>query len=325
MSIKKILNLAFREVGIGVALLLLIAVFWILVPTFGTINNWSNILTQITINTIIAVGMTFVILIGGIDLSVGSVLALCSVVAANILVNNSLSVPMAIILSILASLAIGMACGLFNGLISEIWKIPPFITTLGMMNIARGAALQITQAKSIYNFPPIFNSFGSVQFFGLVPAIFVVALLIVFIGLFILKRTVFGRFVYCIGNNEEAVRLSGHNTSVYRVITFVISGLTVGIAGVVYMARLTIANGTLGTGFELNAIAAAIIGGTSFNGGKGSLLGTLLGASFIGILNNGLILFGFSDFIRQIITGFVIVIAVVVDSYRPNTSLTSAS
>ena len=273
-------------------------------------------MTQITINLIISVGMTFVILVGGIDLSVGSVLALCAVIAGTIITKETLPAWEAILLSILASLGIGSLCGFLNGWITERWKIPPFITTLGMMNVARGAALQITKAQVIYNFPAIFNTFGAIQILNIIPMIFIVALILVILGSVVLKSTVFGRFVFTIGNNEEAVRLSGHNTSIYKIIAFTISGLMVGIAAILYNARLTVADGAIGGGFELNAIAAVIIGGTSFSGGKGSMLGTFLGACLMGVLNNGLLLLGVSTFIRQMVTGIVIVVAVIIDTYR---------
>ncbi len=148
------------------------------------------------------------------------------------------------------------------------------------------------------------------------PSIFIVAIVLIIIGWIILNQTVFGRMLIAIGNNEEAVRLSGHNPSIYKIAAFVICGLTAGIAGVVYMARLTIASPILGVGFELNAIAATIIGGTSLFGGKGSVVGAFVGACIIGVLTNGLLLLGMSDFLRQMVTGLVIVIAVVLDTYR---------
>jgi ribose transport system permease protein len=294
--------------------------FLIFSPNFGTTSNWSNILTQITLNNIIAVGMTFVILIGGIDLSVGAVVALSAVVSATILVSKSIPTSVAIPLSILASLGIGIIIGFLNGAITERWKIHSFVITLGTMNIARGAALEYTHATTIYQLPKVFVKFGSTQILGFIPAIFIVALILVIIGHFILTRTVFGRFVYTIGNNEEAVRLSGHNTSVYKVSTFAICGLMAGIAGVIYIARMSVANAGIGMGYELNAIAAVIIGGTSFSGGKGSMTGTFLGACLIGILNNGLILRGVSPFIRQMIVGLVLIVAVIIDRYRRNIS-----
>jgi ribose transport system permease protein len=304
-----------RESGIAIALLLLVAAFAFMSPLFLTANNISNIFTQIAINVCLAVGMTFVILIGGIDLSVGSVMAFCAVVAGTVLKLDGLSVGAAITLCVLASILVGVLCGLINGGVSRLWAIPSFIVTLGMLNIARGAALQWTDARSIYEFPNAFNNFGTASLFGM-PALFLVALLMIVAGWVVLTRTVFGRLLYAIGNNEEAVRLAGHNVLFYKIAAFSICGATVGVAAVLYMTRLTVASPILGIGFELNAIAAVIIGGTSLAGGRGSIIGTLLGACIIGVLANGLILIGMSDFIRQMVTGGVIILAVVIDTYR---------
>jgi ribose transport system permease protein len=310
----RVLALA-RDSGIALALLILLAVFALLSPLFLTAGNIGNILTQIAINVCLAVGMTFVILIGGIDLSVGSVMAFCAVVSATLLTIDGLPVPVAVALSVLVSIAVGMLCGLFNGVVSSAFRIPSFIVTLGMLNIARGAALQWTDARSIYQFPDAFNDFGSASFIGL-PAPFLVALGLVVIGWVVLTRTVFGRLIYAIGNNEEAVRLAGHNVLFYKIAAFTICGATVGVAALLYMARLTVASPIMAIGFELNAIAAVIIGGTSLAGGRGSIIGTLLGAAIIGVLGNGLILIGVGDFVRQMITGGVIILAVVLDTVR---------
>ncbi|OYU95883.1 MAG: sugar ABC transporter [Burkholderiales bacterium PBB5] len=314
---------ALREAGIGVALAGLVAVFALLSPIFLTPSNLTNIFTQISINVILAVGMTFVILIGGIDLSVGSVMAFCAVVAGTVLKLEALDTGSAIGLALLASMAIGALCGLVNGAVSAFWGIPSFIVTLGMLNIARGAALQWTQARSLYEFPDAFNNFGSATVLG-VPAIFLVALSLVALGWLVLNRTVFGRLIYAIGNNEEAVRLAGHNVMGYKIAAFVICGAAVGVGAVIYMTRLTIASPISGIGFELNAIAAVIIGGTSLSGGRGSIVGTLLGACIIGVLANGLILIGMSDFLRQMVTGFVIILAVVLDVYRARLTRSAA-
>lgn len=310
-----VLQRVLREAGIGVALLVMVAVFSSFAPHFTDESNITNILTQVTINLIMATGMTFVILIGGIDLSVGSVLAFAAMVAGLVLKSEALPVPAAIALAVLTSIFVGMACGFVNGFIASFWGVPSFIVTLGMLNIARGAALEVTNARTLFEFPNQFNDFGTATVLG-TPAIFLVALALVILGWAILTRTVFGRLIYAIGNNEEAVRLSGHNTFFYKVAAFVISGLTVGIGAIVYMTRLTIASPILGSGFELNAIAAVIIGGTSLSGGRGSLIGTFLGACLIGVLADGLILMGVGDFVRQMITGGVIILAVIVDSYR---------
>ncbi len=308
---------AVRESGIALALVLLVGAFSLLSPLFLTTGNISNILTQIAINVILAVGMTFVILIGGIDLSVGSVMAFCAVVAGTVLKLPGLSVEWAIVLALGAGVAVGALCGLINGAISAWWSIPSFIVTLGMLNIARGAALQWTDARSIYEFPNSFNNFGTATLFG-IPAPFLVALALALVAVawVVLVRTVFGRLIYAIGNNEEAVRLAGHNVLAYKVAAFTICGAAVGVGALIYMTRLTVASPILGIGFELNAIAAVIIGGTSLTGGRGSIIGTLLGACIIGVLANGLILIGVGDFVRQIITGVVIILAVVVDAYR---------
>ena len=304
-----------RESGIAIALLMLIAVFSVMSPLFLTPGNISNIFTQIAINVCLAVGMTFVILIGGIDLSVGSLTAFCAVVAGTVLKLEGLSVGLAITLAVLASIGVGALCGFINGSISSLWGVPSFIVTLGMLDIARGAALQWTQARSIYEFPDAFNEFGTATVFGM-PALFLVSLALVIVAWVVLTRTVFGRLIYAIGNNEEAVRLAGHNLLMYKILSFTICGAAVGIAAVLYMTRLTVASPILGIGFELNAIAAVIIGGTSLSGGRGSIIGTLLGACIIGVLANGLILIGVGDFIRQMITGGVIILAVVLDTYR---------
>ncbi len=309
-----------RDSGIALALLLLIVVFSLTTQHFLSFNNITNILTQVTINLILAIGMTFVILIGGIDLSVGSLLALCAVVGGTVMNIPGLGVGEAVALATLASVGIGIACGFLNGFISAYWGLPSFIVTLGMLNIARGAALQVTDARAIYSFPPAFNAFGSQTLLG-IPLAFLVALVMVALGWFVLNRTVFGRLLYGIGNNEEAVRLAGHPVFWYKIAAFTIAGAAVGIGAIIYMARLNVASPIIGIGFELNAIAAVIIGGVSLTGGRGSILGTLLGAVIIGVLANGLVLLGLSDFMRQMITGFVIILAVIVDKYRERLSL----
>jgi ribose transport system permease protein len=320
---KRIAYLLLREAGIGLALVLLCILFAIAAPRFASIDNLSNILTQISINTVISVGMTFVILLGGIDLSVGSVLALSTVVAGLVMTNKALPVPLAIGLAVLASIAVAMACGLFNGFVSEHWKIHSFIVTLGMLNIARGAALTISGSRTIFSFPAVFNNFGTTDIFR-IPTIFIIALILVLIGRFVLNQTVYGRMIYAIGNNEEAVRLSGHNTSLYKIGAFTISGLCVGVAAIMYMLRLNIASPILGAGFELKAIAAVVIGGTSMSGGKGSMVGTFLGACIIGVLDNGLLLIGLGDFARQMVTGAIIILAVIIDTYRVKISIRTA-
>jgi len=317
MKTKRVANIILREGGIGLALILLILFFAFAADNFATLANVRNILNQITINTILAVGMTFVILVAGIDLSVGSVMALSMMVAGTVLKLEGLPVGLAIMLAILAGLGVAMFIGFLNGGISEKWKLPSFIVTLGMLNIARGAALQLTEARTIYEFPKLYTSFGTTSIMNnIVPLIFLVALALVAISWFILTKTVFGRLIYAIGNNEEAVRLSGHSPSLYKIAAFTICGFTAGLAGLINMSRLTIASPIVGNGAELAAIAAVIIGGTSLFGGKGSVIGTFIGACIIGVLNNGLTIMGVDDFTRQILTGVVIIVAVILDYYR---------
>jgi len=238
-------------------------------------------------------------------------------VAGTVLKLEGLPVGLAIMLAILAGLGVAMFIGFLNGGISEKWKLPSFIVTLGMLNIARGAALQLTEARTIYEFPKLYTSFGTTSIMNnIVPLIFLVALALVAISWFILTKTVFGRLIYAIGNNEEAVRLSGHSPSLYKIAAFTICGFTAGLAGLINMSRLTIASPIVGNGAELAAIAAVIIGGTSLFGGKGSVIGTFIGACIIGVLNNGLTIMGVDDFTRQILTGVVIIVAVILDYYR---------
>ncbi|KUP94636.1 ABC transporter permease [Tritonibacter horizontis] len=317
VSVRAIINNA----GIGLALLALILFFSLASEFFLTANNITNILTQITINLILAVGMTFVILIGGIDLSVGSVMAFAAVVAGKAITLPGLGVVELIALACVAGLLTGLISGLLNGVISAYWGLPSFIITLGMLNIARGAALHVSDAQTIYSFPFAFEEFGSALIYG-VPVVFLVALLITLLAWFVLNWTVFGRLLYGIGNNEEAVRLAGHHVFWLKVAAFTICGFTAGIAAIIYMARLSISSPIAGIGFELNAIAAVIIGGTSLAGGRGSVIGTLLGAFIIGVLANGLILIGLNDFMRQMITGVVIIVAVILDHYRAKYSAT---
>ena len=320
MNTKRIMQALVREAGIGVALVLICIFFAIAAPKFASPLNFTNILTQISINSVIAIGMTFVILLGGIDLSVGSVLALATIVAGKALTWEAIPVWLAIFLAVVLSVIVSSLCGLFNGFVAQHWRIHSFIVTLGMLNIARGAALQISDSRTIFMFPDAFNKVGTATFFG-IPVIFIMAFTLVLIGIFVLRKSVFGRMIYAIGNNEEAVRLSGHNAALYKISAFVICGAMVGIAAILYMLRLNIASPILGVGFELNAIAAVVIGGTSMAGGKGSLTGTFLGACIMGVLNNGLLLIGMGDFARQMVTGFIIVAAVVVDTYRAKLSL----
>jgi ribose transport system permease protein len=305
-----------RDAGVAVALVLIVLFFSLTAPYFATTENFLKIFVQIAINTVLASGMTLVILTGGIDLSVGSVLALCTVVGAMIMTDPNIPFAVSIPLALLGCMGTGAVCGLINGWVCEQWKIPSFIVTLGMLNMASGAARVVSNNATITGLPQPFIDFGNLIIGGVLPSIFLIAVGIVLIGWFILRFTVFGRMIYAIGTNEEAVRLSGHAPRLYKIAAFTISGLTAGIAAMVYLLRLNVGSPIAGIGYELNAIAAVIIGGTSFSGGKGSIIGTLVGACILQVLSTGLQLFGIGDNFKPIVIGAVIVLAVVLDAYR---------
>jgi ribose transport system permease protein len=312
----KFLRFLVRDAGVLLALVLITLFFSATAPYFATSGNALKIFVQIAINTVLAAGMTFVILTGGIDLSVGSVLALCTVVGATVMIDESLSPPAAITLALLACMTTGAVCGFLNGWISTRWKIPSFIVTLGMLNMAAGAARVASDNSTITGLPQSFVDFGNLIIGGFLPSIFLVAVLVIAAGWFVLRFTVFGRMIFAVGTNDEAVRLSGHNPDFYKVAAFTISGLTAGIAAMVYLLRLNIGSPIAGVGYELNAIAAVIIGGTSLSGGKGSIIGTLVGACILQVLSTGLQLLGVGDNFKPIVIGLVIVLAVILDAYR---------
>jgi ribose transport system permease protein len=305
-----------RDAGVALALVLIVVFFSLTAPYFATSENFLKIFVQIAINTVLASGMTFVILTGGIDLSVGSVLALCTVTGALVMTNPAIPPGLSIPLAFLGCIGVGAACGALNGFICEQWRIPSFIVTLGMLNMASGAARVVSNNSTITGLPQSFVDFGNMIVGGVLPSIFLIALGVILLGWFVLRFTVFGRLIYAIGTNEEAVRLSGHDPRKYKVAAFTISGLTAGMAAMVYLLRLNVGSPIAGVGYELNAIAAVIIGGTSLSGGKGSIIGTLVGACILQVLSTGLQLFGIGDNFKPIVIGLVIVLAVVLDSYR---------
>ncbi len=312
----RVLSSSVREAGIGIALLIVCLIFSVTADRFATSANALNILVQISINTVLAVGMTFVILVGGIDLSVGSVLSLGTVVGAKIMVESDLPLGVAVVLAVLACLAAGLAAGLVNGLVSERWRVPSFIVTLGMLNMARGASAVVSENSTISGLPQRFVDVGTTILFGIIPVIFLVALMTVLVAWAVLRYTVFGRLVYAVGSNEEAVRLSGHSTKRIKVACFTICGMAAGLGAVVFLLRLNVGSPTAAVGYELTAIAAVILGGTSLTGGRGSVTGTFLGACLLQVLNTGLQLLGVGDNYRLIVIGAVIIIAVILDTYR---------
>jgi len=297
-----------RRFGTVIGLVVLCAILWILTPYFLTVSNLLNIAEQTSINAIVAVGMTFVILSGGIDLSVGSIVALAGVVLGLALRDGQ---PLALALAL--TLAAGLVCGLVNGLLVSLGGLPPFIVTLGTMSIARGAALLVTEGRPISGFAASFRVLATGRV-GFVPAP-VIATAVVYLAAHVaLAGTTFGRYVYAIGGNEEATRLSGVAVRFHKTMIYGVSGLMSAIAAVILTARLNSAQPIAGMMYELDAIAATVIGGTSLMGGDGTLAGTLVGALIMGVLRNGLNLLGVSSFLQQIVIGGVIVVAVLLDT-----------
>jgi len=297
-----------RQVGTLLGLLLLGALLSILSPYFLTVSNLLNVLEQTSINAVIAAGMTFVIISGGIDLSVGSIVAFSGVLLA-----STLQAPLPASLAIAVGVAGGAACGLVNGLLITRGRLPPFIATLGMMSVARGAALVFTEGRPVSGFEAGFRSLATGRVLG-IPAPVLAAVVVYALAYVLLTRTRFGRYVYAIGGNEEATRLSGVAVRFHKTMVYVLCGVTSALAAVLLTARLNSAQPIAGIMYELDAIAATVIGGTSLLGGSGSLGGTLVGALIMGVLRNGLNLLGVSSFLQQIVIGIVIIVAVLVDS-----------
>jgi ribose transport system permease protein len=278
-------------------------------PDFLTVGNLLNVMRQVSINAVIAFGMTLVILLGGIDLSVGSILAVSSVVIADLLQAHCNAG-----LATLAGVLAGALLGTVNGLIVTKGRVAPFIATLGTMTTLRGFALVLSNGSPISGFSnDFFSLVGDGYVAGLVP-IPVVWMLVVFaVFWFVMRQTVFGRHIYATGGNAEAAALSGVKTDQVQIWVYTICGATAAMAGVILTSRLNSAQPTAGAGYELDAIAAVVLGGTSLSGGRGWIFGTLVGALLIGVLNNGLNLMGVSSFYQQVIKGGVILLAVLLD------------
>jgi ribose transport system permease protein len=292
-------------------LFLLGAVFTILSPYFFSVNNLLTVATQTAVIAIIAIGQTYVLITGGIDLSIGSNIALSAMVAGLIMRAN-LPVPLAV----LAGLVTGLASGAVSGTLVAFGNIPPFIATLGTMTVARGLSFTLTQAIPISGLPKTFTTFwGTGSTLG-IPNPVIIMVILVLIFAFVLAKTKLGRHVYATGSNFEAARLSGVNTRKVLITVYVFSGLLAAFAGLIMAARIISAQPSAGDGYELDAVASSVIGGTSTMGGEGTVVGTFIGAFVIGVLRNGLNLVGVSPFIQKIIIGIVIVGSVFLDRIR---------
>jgi ribose transport system permease protein len=301
------------------ALIVIVVAFSLLSPNFLQFDNVVGILIATTVNGILALGVTFVIISGSIDLSVGTVMTLSAVMTAVFVTVWQLPLP----IGIAAGIVTGGLAGLVNGVLVAKLKIPSFIATLGMLNVAKGLALVISGLKPIYfNDTPELNSaaMGSVLG-GIIPGLEIPNLVVVLfvsalVASLILSKTILGRYTFALGSNEEAARLSGVNVDVWKMAVFTVCGLFSGIAGVLIGARLNSAQPSLGQGYELDAIAAAVIGGTSLSGGEGSILGTVIGAFIISTLTNGLRILSVPQEWQTVVTGGIVIVAVYLDIVR---------
>lgn len=276
-------------------------------PRFLTVTNILNVFTQVSVNAIIAVGMCFVILTGGIDLSVGSTLAITGAISATLAHKN-----FNILAIIIIVLIIGSLIGLFNGILVAKGKIQAFIVTLATMTIFRGVTYVYTNGTPISGLGPNFTVVGNGDLAG-IPLPVIIIVLVVLIAWYVLSQTRYGRYVYAVGGNEDSARLSGINTDKIKSLVYVLCGATAALSAVVVTSRIGSASPNAGSGFELDAIAAVVLGGTSLSGGEGSVVGTIIGAMIIGVLNNGLNLMNVSPFYQLIVKGFVILLAVMLD------------
>ncbi len=284
----------------------------LLTDRFLTSSNLINVARQVSINAIIAVGMTFVILTSGIDLSVGSVMAFSGTIMAGAMVNWGLHPLLAVLIGIL----VGVIFGLINGSLVAYAKMPPIIVTLAMMEIPRGFSLLYTGGYPLAGLPKSFSFIGRGYLFNVIPMPVVVMLLVYLVAYVILNHLPMGRYIYAIGGNEEAVHLSGIKVSKYKIIAYVTSGITAAISGIILTSRLMSGQPMAGVGFELDAIAAVVLGGTDIAGGRGHIVGTFLGALMIGVLSNGLNLMGVSPYVQRVLKGLIIIIAIYFSSNK---------
>jgi len=304
VRVKTLGDIAGRESGGLIVLLVAVGALTLASPEFLTGNNLANLARQVAIFGILAIGQLVVILTGGIDLSVGSILGLAGAVTAQLLVTGVPIIP-----AILIGVVVGGVLGLTNGVLVTRFKLPPFIATLGMLGIARGIVLVITDANTIQGLPDGFQTVANGTVLG-IPNLLIIFAIITAIAWFVLNRTVFGRYVYAVGSNPEAARLAGVPVAMVTTAVYVISGVLAAVGGVLLTSRLGAGVPTAGTGFELQAIAACVIGGASLSGARGSAIGAACGALIIGVLNNGGNLLAINAFYLQIAIGALVLVAV---------------
>lgn len=301
-----------------IALVAMVIALSLLSDKFLTLPNQRNILLQISVNLCLSIGMTLVILSGGIDLSVGATLALAGAIAAGLLKNGLMLKTFGVVLqftpfgAVLAGIATGLALGLFNGFVITRFKLPPFVATLGTLSIGRGLTMLWTGGFPVTDLGPQFGFVGAGMILG-VPMPVWISVVLVALFYIISKRTTLGVYIYAVGGSEKASAFSGVNVNGVKLWVYALGGALAAVAGLVVTARLDAADPKAGLGYELDSIAAVVIGGTSLSGGRGSILGTVLGCLIIGVLNNGLFLLDVSPFWQQVVKGFVILVAVALD------------
>ncbi len=307
-GVKSVFNklLKQRESIALIALVIICLVFSLVAPTtFPTPFNMMNVLRQASVNAILAVGMTYVIISGGIDLSVSSTVSLSGTIAAIAMVNFGANA----FVGVLAGLAVGVTVGLLNGLVITTFDVPPIIATLGLLTGASGLALVLTGGSSVSGLAEGFSIFGQGNL-GILPVPAIIMLIVYIIGFVILTKTKFGASLFGVGGNEEAARLAGISVKKIKIGVYIISGLMASVAGIILASRLDSGQPLAGEGLELNAIAAVVIGGASVSGGRGGVVGSLIGALIIGVLNNGFDLIGVGRYYQMILTGLVLILAV---------------
>jgi len=310
-KILRILNTSLKNYGIFFAFFITCVIMTTLTPVFITPRNIFNIIRQVSMIGIIAIGMTFVILSAEIDLSVGSMVAFTGVIAAGLQVYNGCSTFIATLVPLLLATLLGIGMGV----VITKTNVHSFVVTLGMLSIARGLGLIYSGGYPISGLNPSFRFIGG-GMIGPVPVPVIIYLGVIIVGYFILSQTTFGKYVYAIGGNREAARLSGIPVNFYRTIVFGICSFSAGIAGIILASRVNSGQPTAGLGWELDVIASVIIGGTSLFGGRGGIIGTVIGSLFLGVLRNGLNLLGVSPFYQQVFIGLLIIIAVILDKFR---------
>ena len=310
MSFRWIKRIDWQKVGIPLAFFTLCLIFTLSSDKFFTVRNLTNVARQISILAFLAYGMTFVIVSGGIDISIGSAVSLISMVTGGMMVSSG-SIPFGILMGTFC----GTLIGVVNGLLVSMIQLPPFIVTLGTMTICSGVALLYANGMPIVGLPRGFGVIGS-GYLGPVPIPVIIAFFFFVVSAFILKYTAYGRYVLAIGGNEEAVRLSGINTKWIKLVAYSLTGFLTGIGAVVLTSRIISGYPNLGLGMELQAIAAVVIGGGTLGGGYGTMTGTLFGVMMIGIIQNGLNIIGVSSFVQMIVIGVIIITSVTYDVHR---------